>query len=127
MIAKNQKVCLLLHLAVCVSSLTNVPTDTTTKTWANMYNQVMITTSKKAATTAIKKALVSDLNMRAKLSLIFDQGDDNAIANSKTAPATITQIGKGSLTADNIQPKVIYVTSSSVRETQGSFFKVGIY
>jgi hypothetical protein len=30
------------------------------------------------------------------------------------------------LKADNSQPKILYVTSSSVRESQGRFLKVGM-
>jgi hypothetical protein len=86
----------------------------------------MMTTLRKASITATKKALVSDFNNRAKPSFICDQGDDKAVASSKSAPITTTQSEIGPLKADNSQPKILYVTSSSVRESQGRFLKVGM-
>ena len=87
----------------------------------------MIATLIRAIATAKKKALVSDLNKLAKPSLIFDHGDDNSAASSKIKTTTITQTIIGSWNSVNNQPKVLYVTSSSVREIQGNFFKVGIH
>ena len=84
----------------------------------------MMITLKKAAATIKKKVLVADLNK--KLSLNFAPGDDKNAANSKIKTTIITQINPGSWKVANIHPKVLYVTSSSAKETQGSFFKVGI-
>jgi hypothetical protein len=99
----------------------------------NMCSQVSMTTLKKANMAATRKALLSDLNKLAKSSRSFDHGDDIAAASSKSAPTTIvhSQTAQAAVVpdnkkADNCKPKILCVTSSNARETQGRFFTVGM-
>ena len=85
----------------------------------------MMITLKKAPAIRNKKDLVSDLK-KPEPFVSFVLGDDNNAATTKAPTTIIIQISQGLLEADICQPKVLYVISSSARETQGSFFKVGI-
>ena len=85
----------------------------------------MMMTLKKAPATRNKKDLVSDLK-KLELSVNFVLGDDNNAATTEAPTTIIIQTSQGLWEADICQPKVLYVISSSARETQGSFFKVDI-
>lgn len=97
----------------------------------------MMRTVKKAPILTTKKALVSDFSVNPIISVTIGNADVKDTAISK-APATtkskITQelgtpskITQKPWTLDDRQPKILYVTSSSARENQGSFFKGDIH
>jgi len=85
----------------------------------------MMMTLKKAPAIRNKKDLVSDLK-KPEPFVSFVLGDDNNAATTEAPTTIIIQTSQGLWEADICQPKVLYVISSSARETQGSFFKVGI-
>lgn len=82
-------------------------------------------TLKKAPAISKKKNLVSDLK-KPEPFVNFVLGDDNNADTTKAPTTIIIQTSQGLWEVDICQPKVLYVISSSARETQGSFFKVGI-
>ena len=105
-----------------------------------MCSQVMMTTHKKASMVATIKALVSVLNKLRNSFLVCDQGVDKAAASNTSDTTTTIQtnivgswaakrlrVGKPRpMKADNCQPNIPCVTSSSVKEPRGNFFKLGI-
>jgi hypothetical protein len=87
----------------------------------------MTKTVNKAARVTIAKALVSDFSVNPTRSLTSGNADVKAPVNTNANATAASQIPQEALgTADNIHPKLIYVTSNSSRETQGSLFEVNI-